>query len=300
MKCRGGACVAASPISSRLVLLLLVVALTIPGCGSASDPDGQAGPVESTGSFRQRSAVSADGEAADAAATRLFAEIAAMKIADGQDLDIFEGATAGPPLAFTEGYEFPYPVPAPWVEHHKFWARPKSFFAEMVPAPVHDDWLLVPILKDGRTPASFDIYLDDAGHWQYGGLNYGDYLGGYFGAQSRLVDALGEGTDVRTAIFLPSGMFLAVGRNGEDEAAVYLAWVDDGPGVRGFSSAPEYGTLYTPDEVALLVGYSDLLTPLKALVIVRAGVVALLVARAFVLRRTRTKGAGHKTGESLS
>lgn len=59
---------------------------------------------------------------------------------------------------------------------------------------------------------------------------------------------------MRTAIFLPSGLVFAVGRNGEREAAVYLIFVNDGPGLGGFDNyLPETGTLFTPTELGVLL-----------------------------------------------
>jgi len=240
-----------------LLWLWLVLLLVLAGCGSSSRDNGQttstAVPVETT---VQTSATSVDGETVAKAALRLFAEEAKQKIADGQDLNLFQGTTPGPPqpLAedFIDGQDL---VPASWIVPDDVRSATSGMFAVMRPARMSDSHFLVSIDKDGRSVAEFGLTLDDSGRWMWDGvLLEPGRLRRIEDATAVLEATLGPGTEVRIAIFLPSGAICAVGNNGGRETAVWLSSAEYGPGVAGFHKVlPTRGTLYSPSELAALL-----------------------------------------------
>ena len=241
-----------------VVVGLGLVLVLLSGCGSvASSPPESSSTAPETSGATPVTAV--DGETIEQAVPRIFAELAESAISQGQDLFIFgEGATAGPPVELAEGFiDGQDMIPASWLVPDDCRSTFQGMFDAMVPAAPSRERFLASIERDGHSVAEFWVALDSQGHWEWRGsaLQPGR-VREIEDASALLAKTLGGETEVRIAIFLPSGAICAVGRSGSREAAVWLSAADDGPGVDGFDDyLPQRGTLYQPDELA------ELLTP---------------------------------------
>jgi hypothetical protein len=134
-------------------------------------------------------------------------------------------------------------------------------FAAMRPSAMAKDIFFVPFVKHGRAIGQFDVELQ-GDSWAYGrSLTSSPRTGQLYMLQTatdKLKRLLGEGTTVRPAVFLPSGLAFAVGDNQGREAAVMIGYSDRGKGVDGYAwgkLVPARGTLFTP------AGLKTLLAP---------------------------------------
>jgi hypothetical protein len=234
---------------------ILVLLVAVSGCGEASPEDGQttsgALPVETTA---RPPATAVDGETVAQAAVRLFAEQAQQALKTGQDRVLFEGSTPGEPRRLTGKDWGDSQLPVPWVLPDDRRSATSGMFGAMRPNQMSDRLFLVSIEKNGRSAGEFYLTLDTTGHWISDRVDLGPArIYDIEDATAKLVAILGPGTQVRTAVFLPSGLVFAVGNNGGREAAVYLIFVTFAPGVGGFDGLrPEDGTLLTPSDLAAL------------------------------------------------
>lgn len=198
-----------------------------------------------------------NGETAARAARRLFPEEYALTMEITERPQVLKGATVGVPRAVNRDYHRPGPILASWIMPRDATSAETGMFRAMRPAQMSDSVFIVPMVKKGRSVCEFTIELD-AGRWS-GGSGLTDPLPGgevhdVEKATDELRRSLGKGTEVRLAIFLPSGLVFAVGRNSEREAAVYLTFNNAGPGVGSFDKyLPETGRLFTPAQLAKLL-----------------------------------------------
>ena len=128
-----------------------------------------------------------------------------------------------------------------------------GMFAAMRPARLRSDVFMVPLMKDGHAGDEYSISLYE-GEWNsFGGPSAipGGSAREIEDATAKLKETLGSATDVRVAVFLPSGWVFAVGNNDGQEAAVYLNWwTGDGvTGVVGRTLYPYDGQLFTPEQL---------------------------------------------------
>lgn len=236
----------------RLFLSATFVGLTVVafalGCSSRGNDDG--GPPAN---------LTAPGESPEEAAVRLFPAAYKSHMESTAYPDILAGATPGSPQPYSREYVHPGPTLASWAVPDAATAVQFGLFDAMKPLAMSDSAYLVPMLKDGRAVDEFDIYTESSGHWatEYGPMDPlpGGQIHALEEATAKLHTELGEGAEVRRAVLLPSGLIMAVGKSGEREAAIYLDFVNDGPGIDGTYSGylPLPGTLFTPDELAALL-----------------------------------------------
>lgn len=227
-------------VGAALVTVLLPVALL--ACGTPA------------------SVKSVDGETYQQAARRFFPEQYELLLnhPDLANPEDAEGAIMGPPQAFCGDYQYPRLNLAKWALPDARESTTTGMFEAMRPARMSDRHYVVPMMKEGRSVAEFDVWLDDTGHWvvSFGveDANWQRVPGGEIynaeQAAEKLRRVLGAAAEVRTAVFLPSGWIFMVGRNGSREAAVQLGFVNAGPGVGVLDKRmPEEGQLFTTSEL---------------------------------------------------
>jgi len=222
------------PTTWRMVAAMSVAMTVVLSPGCSARP---ASPVEPV------AAVASPDEPVGAAAIKLLVEV-------------FRYGVAGNPEPMLLGY-FPTGLPAAWVVTDDLNVAPDNLFASMMPALLSRDRYLVPILQDGKPVSEFEMTLRD-GRWEVGRWPAESSPTGHFHtrslAESQLRETLGPNTQTRVALLLPSGLIFLVGNNGSQEAAVYLGFVDEGPGLTGFHKyLPPVGKLYEPEELGRLL-----------------------------------------------
>lgn len=245
------------------VFATLAISMALPGCVH----DVQVPPA-------QPPARAVDGETPEQAAHRVFEVARKDAMAGTFHPEILRVATIGPPQAVSEDYYRPVQVPAPWVLPHDAESARTGMFKAMVPGRMSDRQYIVPILKDGHSVSYFGLWLDETGRWS-GSIDLTDPdAGGITSdieqATANLRSTLGAATEVRTVMFLPSGLVFAVGSNGTQEAAAYLTDNNYGPGIDGFNKyLPQTGQVFTSTELQELFGRGTTL-PLRAVLTIIA------------------------------
>jgi len=205
---------------------------------------------------------SVGGETPKQGAVRLFEEARAEDMAGTFHPEILREEEVGEPQVMTLEY-YPGEYVAQWILPNDIASVTSNMFEAMRPMMVSPSFYLVPIMYRGRCVDEFRMGLDEDGRWAPAvGLidltdpDAGGQLADIEQATAKLRNHLGEATEVRAAMFLPSGLMFNVGRNGDREAAVYITFSNDGPGVGRFDKyLPETGRLFTPAEL------EDLLSP---------------------------------------
>lgn len=200
-------------------------------------------------------AVAPSDETAEQAAGRIFADLYETALALAQNPADLQGAKPGRPVAISRDYSAGGPVLAQWVLPSETKAISRNMFAEMRPSPMSKTTLLVPVIKGGRTITEFEIRRDDTGAWDVVGDLAQPFPSGAMrdleAAAAKLRRALGPGTRVRPAVFLPSGLVFAVGDNASHEAVVFLLPARQGPGVAGFTTPfPDADQVLYPSQLA--------------------------------------------------
>jgi hypothetical protein len=197
-------------------------------------------------------------------AARLFKEEYDSKAArtdPEQQISIepIRGATCGEPQPMLADWEGPGSLPGSWVLYEDAKAADSGMFRAMQPARVSTQGYFVPAVRDGRIVGEFEMALGEDGRWvnANGALYAGGILGFMEKASLELRAALGPDTEVRTAMFLPSGLVFSVGHAHGRELAAFLGFTNiEDNGVEGFDKAlPSIGQIFTPQEL------KDLLTP---------------------------------------
>jgi len=246
---------------SRSVLVLAVLfCLLSGGCVPSSrlwNPDAISAPrvsVLATGPM-----AAPGGESPRQAATGLFADVYASLLNPGttEHPDIVRGSRAGDPVPVSKDYFIPGQLLASWTldTRDDVWS---DLFGAMRRSEMSTDSFVVPLMKDGVAVTEFDVRLDEDGRWQTTVTLVDPLPAGRVHdlqvATASLEELLGPGTAVRPVLFLPSGLEFAVGKNGDREAAVYLGFVNYGPGVAGFNEyLPETGGVFTTSELRKLL-----------------------------------------------
>jgi hypothetical protein len=205
--------------------------------------------------------VAADGETAEQAAKRLFprAYRQALEAAESRsERELLEGTTPGEPAPLSVDYSESGLTLVQWVLPDDLHAATGNMFAAMWPSAMMENDFHVPFLKDGRVVSEFGVSLDETGHWMVAEGTFGPAPSGLIydlqRASEKLEKLLGPGTIVRPVMFVPSGLAFVVGDNQGREAAVFLSWVEYGPGVEGFHKQfPEVGQLFTPVQLEKLL-----------------------------------------------
>lgn len=228
--------------AASLAFALLFILLGLTGCRSEE-------PVQPS-----------SGETASEAGKRLFEAARTKAMAGTEHPDILAEATTGPAQPLLADYGWPDQTLAAWIMSDDAESAVSGMFQAMRPAKLSTRAYRVPVVFHGRSVKDFELFLTDDGQWVADNLDLTDPdAGGRIPeveeGVAKLRGSLGAATEVRTALFLPSGLVFAVGKNAEREAAVYLAFADHGgPGVVGFNKdLPLTGTLYTPMQVARLL-----------------------------------------------
>ncbi len=240
----------------------LIAVLLLAGCFGYTPPPLPLGPSP-TVTPNAGPGVAADGETAEQAAKRLFprAYRQALEAAESRsERELLEGTTPGEPAPLAVDYETGGRMLVQWVLPDDLHAATGNMFAAMWPIAMLKDGFVVPMVKDGRSVSEFGICLNDHGRWvlecEQGWIGFvpGGWVRGLQRASEKLEKLLGPGTIVRPVMFVPSGLAFAVGDNQGREAAVFLSWVEYGPGVEGFHKQfPEVGQLYTPAQLKKLL-----------------------------------------------
>lgn len=201
-----------------------------------------------------------DGETPAHAAERLFPGVLRGLLTGATEHPkVVKGSKPGAPVPLSAEYSSPGNTLVQWTLSDDIHSV-GSVFGSMRPSEMSTTTFLVPMIKNGRSVCEFEVYVNDKGHWEEGtGLTDplpGGSVWDLEAATAKLKRTLGEGTTVRPVVFLPSGLEFAVGNNAGREAAVYLIFVNGGPGVGGFDGyLPETGRLFTPAQLkSLLVG----------------------------------------------
>jgi hypothetical protein len=177
---------------------------------------------------------------------------------DTERPQVLKGTSVGEPWAVARDYGDTQATVAAWTLPDDLHTAATGMFAAMTPTPQHDDHFIVPMLKAGRSVCEFEIERNAKGRWEWESCLSDPLPGGeIYDAQSasaQLRDRLGTKAKVCVCVFLPSGLVFAVGHNGEREAAVYLTFELEGPGITGFDKyLPRTGRLYTPEELVKLL-----------------------------------------------
>jgi len=199
-----------------------------------------------------------NGESAEQASRRLFPEAYQTALSSTLNPQVLEGAQPGPPAFVSQDYRVPGRTLVAWVLPNDARSVAAAMFAAMSPSAMDPAAAIVPMVRDGAAVGEFEIHTDDSGNWIRGAVRLDPLPGGrprdLETATAKLTSTLGTGTAVRPTIFLPSGLVFAVGNNGGHEAAVYLGFVNGGPGIKGFhKDLPERGTLFLPAELTRLL-----------------------------------------------
>ncbi len=209
--------------------------------------------------------VAANGETAAEAAGRLFPQglRQALEAAESAgERRVLEGTAAGEPVPVSRCYGIPTRTLVKWVLPRDVHSVSGNMFAAMWPSAMMDKAFVVPMVKDGRAVSEFWVYLTRKGQWKVDEGAIGPVPGGSVRdlqlATERLRRVLGTQARVRPVVFVPSGLVFAVGDNNGREAAVYLAFVNWGKGVKGFHKGlPHTGELFTPAELKRLLTPRD-------------------------------------------
>jgi hypothetical protein len=175
-----------------------------------------------------------------------------MDRASGDPSPYNQHATAGEPQAFIKGY-YPDSLPVPWVVTDDLHVPSSGLFAAMRPSVQTTDAYLVPILQDGRAVSEFDMVMED-GRWAVGSQLAEPKPAGFFldveRARSALRKELGASAQTRVALLLPSGLVFVVGHQDAREAAMFISFFNQGPGLTGYDKyLPRGGTMYGPEEL---------------------------------------------------
>ena len=231
------------------VATTLLLAVLIAGCATGGDL-----PAASTSALR-------NSETPEQAAARLFATAYAFHMGSTAYPRVLEGATVGRAQAAARDYDHPGPIIASWILDYDPEAA-GGLFEQMRPLEMTEGYYIVPMIKDGRSVDEFDLFLDDTGEWgtSWGPLDPlpGGLIHDVEEATVVLEWELGQEAQVRVTLFWPTGLVFAVGRQDRREEAVYLTFVNDGPGHTPDNVLlPEDGQLFTPDQLrAFLWPYS--------------------------------------------
>jgi hypothetical protein len=172
--------------------------------------------------------------------------------------DAVRDSRAGAPVPVSREYFMSSPLLARWTLTVDNDDVLSNMFTSMRPADMSADRFIVPVMKEGVSASEFDVYLDENGRWTTGATLTDPLPGGQVHdlqvATTQLRRLLGPGAEVRPVLFLPSGLEFAVGSNGDREAAVYLTFVNHGPGVGSYDAyLPRTGTSYTALELKQLL-----------------------------------------------
>jgi hypothetical protein len=197
-------------------------------------------------------------EAPHAGAARLFQEALDGALSGTESPAVLDGARVGDPRPVSRDYGFPGGAPSAWVVEDADAAKTADLFGSMTPAELRDDFYIVPMVTARGPVCEFDMCLEH-GEWELGSVLCDPLPGGQIhdveDAQARLREHLGEDVEVRTVVFIPSGLVFVVGRSGSSTAAVYLTFADHGAGVEGIAGElPQTGSLYTIDQLKDLIG----------------------------------------------
>jgi hypothetical protein len=222
------------------------MALVLTGCGPLATST-----TEATGT---------SGESVAQAAARLFPDqLQRLKVLDNQGL--LEEASMGTPQPVSAEYLWPEAEPISWVVPDDRNFVTSGIFTAMRAARMDDRWYVVPVLTHGESQAEFDLFIDHGEWWASSGV--GRLPGGFVRETERaaatLRAALAPEAEVRTAVFLPSGLVFVIGHNGEREAAVYVGFRNYGPGIaepphlERDANLPTVGQLFTPEELPALL-----------------------------------------------
>jgi hypothetical protein len=245
-------------VKSELLILLVAVSLytlVVNGCGGGSEQQGSNPVSNGTTTTTVKPTPT---ETPEQAAQRLFPEVYERAMKGTQHQDVLRGAVAGTPLQVSRDYYMSWGIIASWTLPNDVNSVTSGMFNGMLPSPMRDDEYIVPMVVGGRSVSEFLMVIDDSGTWRApvtlidplptGQIYYVEV------ATSILKNALGNEAEVRSTIFLPSGLIFAVGNNNGREAAVYLTFVNFGPGVGSFNKyLPEKGRFFTPDQLRSLL-----------------------------------------------
>lgn len=235
----------------------LIAVLLLAGCFGYTPPPLPLGPSP-TVTPNAGPGVAADGETAEQAAKRLFPRAlhVAFDALNRRARQALQGPTPDDPVPISRDYR----MLVQWVLPDDLHAATGNMFAAMWPIAMLKDGFVVPMVKDGRSVSEFGVCLNDHGRWvldcEQGWMGFvpGGWVRDLQLASEKLEKLLGPGTIVRPVMFVPSGLAFAVGDNQGREAAVFLSWLDYGPGIEGFhKQLPEVGQLYTPAQLKKLL-----------------------------------------------
>jgi hypothetical protein len=233
-------------------LVLLVALVSLCACGKSHNPSlgpkptapPNAGPVSAS-----------NGETPEQAAVRLYPAARADLLSRGASSQQLTDSEPGQPVPVSADYRYSAAL-AQWVLPDDAKAVSGDMFGAMWPSAMAKDIFVVPIVRQDRSVGQFIVNLQK-GAWIYWGatLSEGDVIT-LQAATDKLVQLLGEGTEVRPVIFVPSGIAFAVGDNQGREAAVVIGSTPLGPGIDAYSGVmPTVGRLFTPEQLkSLLAG----------------------------------------------
>jgi hypothetical protein len=136
------------------------------------------------------------------------------------------------------------PVVVPWVVENDRRALRGDLFAAMRRTQDSTSTFIVPVMSHGRLISEFVMQREASGWtWAVTIDRSGERT------SDTLVQRLGAGTEVRRALFLPSGLVFEVGRNGTRQALRLVTFFNWGAGITGFDGYLPWDRVLTPQDV---------------------------------------------------